>query len=113
MEHKETCFKINVKQNVELKKSSIKFKSHFKQLAVTFKIYADFESVLKIVRGSDRNNNTWYTEKYQEHITCSFAYNVVYVDDEFGKPVAPPEKKMLFIDLLKQFLKSMIIVKSW
>ena len=58
IEHQKTCLKINGKQNVKLKSDSIKFKNYFKQLAVRFKIYADFESLLKEVRGSGRNNNT-------------------------------------------------------
>ena len=51
-----------------------------------FKIYVDFESVLKGVRDSQRNN-TSYTKKYQRHIPCSFAYKVACVDDKFSKPV--------------------------
>ena len=42
-----------------------------------FKIYADFESLLKEVRGSDRNNNASSTEKNQKYIPCSFSYKVV------------------------------------
>ena len=38
-EHKETCLKINGKQTVKLRSGSIKFKNHFKQLNVPFKIY--------------------------------------------------------------------------
>ena len=53
MEDKETCLKIYRNQTVKLRSGSIKFKNYFKQLAV-FKIYADFESVLKEVRGIDR-----------------------------------------------------------
>ena len=52
-----------------------------------FNIYADFECNVKRVKGSDRNNNTSYTEKYQAHIPCSFAYEVICVDDKFNKPV--------------------------
>ena len=40
VKHKETCLKINGKQTVKLKSGSIKFKNHFKQLAIPFKIYA-------------------------------------------------------------------------
>ena len=72
-EHKETYLKINDKQTVILSSGSIKFKHHFKQLAASFKIYDDFEWNIKRVRGSDRNSNTSYTEKYQAHIPCSFA----------------------------------------
>ena len=42
VELKETCLKINGKQTVKFRSSSIKFKNHFKQMAVPFKIYADF-----------------------------------------------------------------------
>ena len=28
-----------------------------------------------------------YSKKYQDHISCSFAYKLVCVDDEFTKPV--------------------------
>ena len=77
-----------------------------------FKIYADFESLLKAVSGGDIKNNTLNTEKYQTHIPCSFAYKAVCVDDKFNKPVVLHRGKMQSIDLLKQFLKSMIIVKK-
>ena len=43
-----------------------------------FKIYADFESLLKVVKSSDENNNTSYAEKYQAHIPCSFAHKVFF-----------------------------------
>ena len=87
VEHKETCLKINGKQTLKLKSGSIKFKNYFKQLAVPFKIYADFESVLKRIRGSDRKNNTSYNERYHDHILCSFVYKVVCTNDKFRKPV--------------------------
>ena len=78
--HKGVCLKINGKQCVKLRNGYIKLNNNSKQLAVSFKIYADFESVL--------NGNASYTEKYQEHIPCSFAYKVVCIDDKFSKPVA-------------------------
>ena len=56
---------------------------------------------MKGVRVSDRKNNTLYTEKYQKHIPCSFAYKVVCVDDKFSKPVVVYRGKMQSIDLLK------------
>ena len=78
--------KINGKQNVKLKSGSIGLKNHIKQLAVLFKIYADFECNVKGVKSNDKNNAS-YTKKYQDHIPCSFAYKVVCIDDKFGKPV--------------------------
>ena len=98
--HKEVCLKINCKEAVKLKSGSIKFKNYFKQLAVPFKIWADFECNVKRVRSSDRSDNTSYTKKYQEYIPCSFAYKVVCVDNRFSKPVALYREKLWFIDLL-------------
>ena len=86
IEHKENCLIINGKQSVKLKSGSINFKTNFKQLPVPFKMYADFECILKGVKSSDKNNGS-YTEKYQDHIPCSFAYKVAYVDNKFSKKV--------------------------
>ena len=55
---------ITGEQSVKLRSDSSKFKILFKQLAVPFKIYADFESVLKRVHNDDKNNYT-YTKKHQ------------------------------------------------
>ena len=87
VKHKETCLKINGKQSVKLKSGSIKFKNHFQQLSVPFKVHDDFEPALKGVRDSDRKSNPSDTEKYQDHIPCSFAYKVLCIDDRFSKPV--------------------------
>ena len=47
LEHKENCLIMNGKQSVKLKSGSINIKNYFKQLPVPFKIYADFECILK------------------------------------------------------------------
>ena len=46
-EHKGNCSVINGKQTVTLKSGSIESKNYFKQLAISFKIYPDFECLLK------------------------------------------------------------------
>ena len=58
--------KINGKNTVTLRSGSMKFRNYFKQLAVPFKIYADFESLLKGARSGDKKIilHTLYTEKY-------------------------------------------------
>ena len=83
-----------------------------KELVVPFKVYADFESLLKEVQSNDRNNNTSHTGKYQKHIFCSCTYKVVCIDDRFNNAVSFTEEKLQSIDLLEQFLKSMIIAKE-
>ena len=87
IEHKNVYLKINGKQSVKLRNGSIKFRKYFKQLAVTFKIYADFESVLKRIQSNDNDNNASYAKKYQKYIPFNFAYKVVCIDDIFSKPV--------------------------
>ena len=86
IEHKENCLIIHGKQSVNLKSGSISFKNYFKQLPVPLKIYADFECILKEVKSSNKNNGS-YTEKYQDHIPCSFAYKVACIDNKFSKRV--------------------------
>ena len=46
-EHKKDCFLINGGQNVKLEKGFIEFKNFNRQIPVPFKIYADFECLLK------------------------------------------------------------------
>ena len=109
-EHKENCLIINGKQNVNLGKGSISFKNYSKQLPAPSKIYADFECVLsaslsKEVKSSDTNNGS-YTEKYQDHIHCNFAYKVVCVDNKFSKDVVLYRgKKNSVYKFLKAILK--------
>ena len=59
LEQKEKFLMINGKQSVKLKSCSISIKNYFKQLPVPFKIYADFECLLKGVKSSDENNGSY------------------------------------------------------
>ena len=72
-----------------MESGSFKFKNCFKHLAVSFNIYADFESVLKRVQSNANVNdfNASSSKNYQKHIPCSFAYEDVCVDDRFSKAV--------------------------
>ena len=51
-------------------------------MPVPFKVYAGFECMLKSIK----SNEGFYTEKYQDHIPCSFSYKLVCVDNKFSKP---------------------------
>ena len=77
---KENCLSINGKQSqsVKLEKGIIKFENHFKQITIPFKIYADFECNLPGIECYEGS----YTKKYQDHIPCSFACKVVFVDNK-------------------------------
>ena len=109
IEHKENFLVINGKQNVKLGKSSISFTSYSKQSPAPFKIYADFECILsaapsKGVKSSDKNNGS-YTEKYQDHIPCSFAFKVVCVDNKFCKDVVLYRGKNAVYKFIEAILK--------
>ena len=70
VERKEICLKINGQQTVKIKYGFIEFKNYSSQIPASFKIYADFECILKNVKSSE----VFYTEKYQYHIPCSFSW---------------------------------------
>ena len=72
-------------QNVKLEKGFIEFKNYSRQISVPFKIYADFECLLKDCDVGVDNDCFSYKRKYQDQIPCSFAYKVVCVDDTFSK----------------------------
>ena len=100
IEHKENCLITNGKQSVKLKCGSISFKNYFKLLPVPFKIYVDFECLLKGVKSSNKNNGS-YSEKYQEHIPRS----------EFLKLLKQKEADSYeYIDSFKKFSEKMIDV---
>ena len=82
-EHKEVCLSINGAQPVRLEKGAIELKNYFKQIPVPFKIYADFECNLESVESYEGS----YSKKYQDHISCSFAYKLACVDDKLTKPI--------------------------
>ena len=52
-----------------------------------FKVYADFECLLKNFDPRIDNDCFSYTAKYQDHIPCSFAYKLACIDDKFSKDV--------------------------
>ena len=64
-------------------KGTIKFKNYFKQIAVPFKIYADFEWDLERVESYEGS----YSKRYQDDIPCSFSYKLGCVDDKLTKPI--------------------------
>ena len=73
-EHKKVCLSINGAQSVRLQKGTIQFKNYFKQLPVTFKVYADFECNLERVESYEASQSK---NQDQDHIPCSFAYKLV------------------------------------
>ena len=81
--HKEDCLSINGKQSVKIEKGIIEFENYFKQIPVPSKIYSDFECNLRGVKSYEG----FYTQKKQNHVLCSFACKVVWIDDRFTEPI--------------------------
>ena len=108
IKHREDCLSINGVQSVQVEEGIIKFENYFKQLPVPFKIYADFECNLKDIEISEGA----CTKKYHDHIPCSFAYKIFCVNDRFISRLSFIEAKMLLMNLIKQFLRSISNVKK-
>ena len=101
IKHKENCLSINGKQSVKLEKGIIEFKNYFKQIPVLFKIYTDFECNLRDVESYEGS----YTKKYQDHVSCSFAYKVVCIDGKFTKPIVVFRGENAAYEFVKSILK--------
>ena len=85
--HKENCLVINGEQRVKLNEGFISFKNYSRPMEAPFKIYADFEFILKKSKALYEvfDENSLWSKKYQDHVPCGFGYKVVCVDDRFTK----------------------------
>ena len=106
--HKEVCLSINGAQSVRLEKGTIEFKNYFKQIPVPFKIYADFECNLESVESYE----DFYSEKHQDTLLVVLLTSLFVLMINLVIRLFFLEVKMLRINLLKQFLKSMNAVKK-
>ena len=101
IKHKDDCLSINGQQSINLEKRSIEFNNYFKQLPVPFKTSADFECNLKNIKCCEGN----YTKKYHEHVSCSYAYKVVCIDDKYSKSIVVYKEVNSAYKFIKAILK--------
>ena len=102
---------INRGKNVKLEKGFVEFRNFNSQIPIPFKIYADFECLLKSIDiGVDDCFS--YTKKYQNHVPCSFAYKVVCIDDKFSKDVVLYRDKYAFFKFIRSIFKEYGYCKS-
>ena len=89
--HIPNCLVINEEQGIKMpeKGESIKFKNCSNQLSVPFVIYCDIEALLvKTDSIKSYDSSESFTEEYQNHVDCGYAYKVVCCyDDKYSKPV--------------------------
>ena len=86
--HKKDCLMMNSGQSIKLEKGFMEFNNFNKMIPCPFKIYADFECLLKEVDIGINNDCFSYTAKYQDYIPCSFAYKLVCGYDKYSKDLA-------------------------
>ena len=89
--HKENCIQVNGTQAIRMPNKDnniLKFNNFHKQQPVPFVIYADFEAITEKVHGCQQDGNKSYTEAYQKHTDCGYAYKVICCyDDKYTKPI--------------------------
>ena len=108
IKHKEDCLSISGQQSINLEKGSIEFKNYFKQLPVPFKIYADFGCNLKNVECYEGT----YTKNIMSMFLAVMLLKLFVLMIGLVSQLLFIEVKMLLINLLKQYLKSVNIVKK-
>ena len=106
--HKKDCLIYNGKQSVKLEEGIIEFENCFKQIPVSFKIYADFEHNLRCVES--------YEGFYTKNIKITF---IVVLLIKFFVLIIGLLSQLLFVgvklqlmNLLKQFLRSASTAKK-
>ena len=108
-EYRKVCLSVNGAKFVKLEKGKIEFKNLFKKIQVPFEIYSDFEFILKSVESYE---SPFIKKKYQDHVRCSLTANLFVSMIDLVTQLLFTEVKILLINLLKQFLKSMNTVKK-
>ena len=106
---KEVCLKINGKQCVKLRDGSIKFNNYSKQLVVLFKIYGEFEFLLKGVGGI--KVVMLPIPKNIKRIFVAVLLIKLCIDDRFSKSGKNAVNK--FIEaILKEYVYCKLVIKS-
>ena len=106
--HKGDYLSINGKQSVKLEEGTTEFENHFKQIPVPFKIYADLKCNLKSFES--------YEGSYSKNIKITFP--VILLTKLFALMIGLLsqllflEVKILLMNLLKQFLRSINIAEK-
>ena len=103
--YKEVYWSINGARSVILENGTIEFENYFKQIPVPLKFDADFECNFKRVQRS-------LHKKYQDYISCSFAYKLICVDDDFTKPIVFFRGENAAFKFIETSLKEFVYCKN-
>ena len=69
------------------KGTMLSFKNYQRKMRVPFVVYADFEAFTEDVSTCSPSDDKSFTNKYQRHKPCSFAYYIKCYNDELFPPV--------------------------
>ena len=94
--HKENCFNINGIQSVKLEKGII---------ADKYIVHLNFMLILSVIWRRLKFMKSSIKKKYHNHISCSFAYKVVCIDDRFSKPTVFFRGENAAYEFIKAILK--------
>ena len=106
IKHKENCLSVNGKQSLE--KGITEFKNYFKQTPVPFKIFPDFECNLE---SADCNEGYYIKNNKITFLVVSLIKLFVLMIGLLSQ-LFFIEVKMLLMNLLKQFLRSINIAEK-
>ena len=104
VEHKKDCLVINGKQNVKLESGFISLKNYSRQTPVPFKIYADFECILKGCDTGINNNDISYTKNIKIMFLVVLPIRFCALIIDLVKKLFCTEEKMQLTNLSNQFL---------
>ena len=105
-EHTSQCMALNGAQKTSLPEEGeniLEFTNYHKGLKVPFVIYADFESITQPIDRAQMDETRSYTDHYQLHAPCGYAYKVVCIDDEYTKDTVVYRGQ----DCVENFLKAL------
>ena len=110
-EHKKDCLMINGGQRVKLEKGFIEFNNFNKMIPAPFKIYADFECLLKDVDSRVHNDCLVILQDIKIIILVILFINLFVLMINLVKILHCTEERMLFINLFRVFLMNILIVR--
>ncbi|XP_022809570.1 uncharacterized protein LOC111346556 [Stylophora pistillata] len=102
-----------VREKMPKEDTFLSFKNHHKKIDMPFVVYADFESIIKLLHSAQPNPEESYTEKKSQHIPVSFSYYLKCTfDDRYSKLLEYTAKSededvaQTFVESLEEEVKS-------
>ena len=84
----------------------MRFENSHKEIPVPFVIYADFEAITEKVHNCQPDNKKSFTEEYQKHTDCGYAYKIVCCyNDKYSKPTEIYRGENVVNKFMNQMLK--------